>query len=153
MSCRFLLFINKYHFMKCHLPAVLGCSHIHKYGEESYNIELFILIEFQLSHKTVLKLGKVEGLLFFKLKLSYSVWPSETGIIIALFWCNSTAIMWQCYLVLLTSSEILSSHFHWHRSLLYVIQLRLLNQKLYGSVSLAKRYWRECNIRLICGYI
>lgn len=50
--------------MKCHLPAVLGCSHIHKYGEESYNIELFILIEFQLSHKTVLKLGKVEGLLF-----------------------------------------------------------------------------------------
>lgn len=48
--------------------------------------------------------------------------------------------MWQCYLVLLTSSEILSSHFHWHRSLLYVIQFKLLNQKLYGSVSLAKRY-------------
>lgn len=47
--------------MKCHLPAVLRCSHIHKYGEESYNIEIFILIEFQLSHKTVLKLGKVEG--------------------------------------------------------------------------------------------
>lgn len=39
--------------MKCHLPAVLRCSHIHKYGEESYNIEIFILIEFQLSHKTV----------------------------------------------------------------------------------------------------
>lgn len=91
--------------------------------------------------------------MFFKLKLSYSVWPSEMGIIIELFWCSSTDVMWQRCLVSLTSSGISSSHFHWHRSLLYVIQFKPLNQKFYCPVSLVKRCRRECNIQLICGYI
>lgn len=93
-------------------------------------------------------------MLFFKWKtVKYSVWPSEMGTVLALFWCSSTDIMWQCYFVLPTSSGIFSSHFHWHKSLLYVIQFKLLNQKFCGPVSLAKRCWRECNIQLLCGYL
>lgn len=99
-------------------------------------------------------LGRWKGfLLFVELKLSYSILPSsEVGILIALFWCSSTDNRVMLF-VWLTSSGIFSSHFHWHKSLLYVIQFKLLNQKFYGSVTLAKRCWRECNIQLICGYI
>lgn len=156
MSWSFFLFISRYLNDMSFTCCLKMFTHT-QIWRLSYNIEIFILIEFQLSHKTVLKLlGRWRGfflLLFFKLKLSYSVWPSETGIIIALFWCSSTNTMWQCYLVLLTSSGVFSSHFHWHKSLFYVIQFKLLNQKLYGPVSLAKRCWRECNIQLIRGYI
>lgn len=105
-------------------------------------MEIFILIEFQLSPKTVLKLlGRWRVFCcFFQWKtVKYSVWPPEMGIVIALFSCSATNIMWQCYSVVLTSSGIFSGPFHRHRSLLYVIHFKLLNQKFCGPVSLAKR--------------
>lgn len=62
-------------------------------------------------------------------------------------------------LVLLTSSGIFSSHFHWHKSLLYINQFKLLNQKYIKVQCQAKKKKKkkkdaEENVtELIRGYI
>lgn len=63
--------------------------------------------------------------------------------------CTDTILIQRCIytyvyvygdpLVLLTSSGIFSSHFHWHKSLLYINQFKLLNQKYIKVQCQAKK--------------
>lgn len=63
-------------------------------------------------------------------------------------WDCSAAVVVQCCihtsvygepLVLLTGSGVFSSHFHWHKSLLYINQFKLLNQKYIKVQCQAKK--------------
>lgn len=76
----------------------------------------------------------------------------ENGTVLILFWYIYTYVyVYGDPLVLLTSSGIFSSHFHWHKSLLYINQFKLLNQKYIKVQCQAKKKkkkkgcWRECN--------
>lgn len=143
MSWRFLLYKANIWVMNMSLSCCLKMfTHTQVCRVILWYKNIYFNTDFQLSWQNSVKtLGKVEGVFVVCLVETviqcFTVF--EMAIVIALFGC-SLPIMWRwCYFVLLTSSGIFSSHFHWHKSLFCM----LFSLNFYTKNFMVQWLWPE----------